>query len=288
MGFFMKIVLVKKKRLLFLCFTILLIIIILACFFLFSNKIIKDKEHDLPFIPTASSYSFSELYQEFRSNNNMILTPEKKNKITNIYEQKEKIAYLTFDDGPTNKCTPEILDILKENHILATFFVIGKRVEQNPEFVKRAYEEGHFIANHTYSHQDQKLYQNRESFFEEILKTDKAISNAIGIENYHSHLFRFPCGSMVNYNVKKKYISYLEEIDYTYLDWNCLNNDGIQKASSATLLQYLKDTSKNKNTLVVLMHDSGDLNLTQNVLQSSIDYLRSKGYTFKNMQDFIF
>ena len=87
----MKIVLVKKKRLLFLCFTILLIIIILACFFLFSNKIIKDKEHDLPFIPTASSYSFSELYQEFRSNNNMILTPEKKNKITNIYEQKEKI-----------------------------------------------------------------------------------------------------------------------------------------------------------------------------------------------------
>ena len=96
MGFFMKIVLVKKKRLLFLCFTILLIIIILACFFLFSNKIIKDKEHDLPFIPTASSYSFSELYQEFRSNNNMILTPEKKNKITNIYEQKEKIAYLSF------------------------------------------------------------------------------------------------------------------------------------------------------------------------------------------------
>ena len=67
-----------------------------------------------------------------------------------------------------------------------------------------------------------------------------------------------------------------------------MNNDGIQKASSATLLQYLKDTSKNKNTLVVLMHDSGDLNLTQNVLQSSIDYLRSKGYTFKNMQDFIF
>lgn len=263
--------------------------IVLACFFLFRTTIIKDEEHIyLPSIPTANSYSFSELYQEFQSNSTMILTPEKRDNITSIYEQKEKIAYLTFDDGPTNRCTPDILDILKENHIPATFFVIGQRVEQNPELVKRAYKEGHFIANHTYSHQDQKLYQNRESFLEEILKTDKAISNAIDIENYHSHLFRFPCGSMVNYSVKKKYISYLEEMDYTYLDWNCLNNDGVQKASSATLLQYLKDTSKNKNTLVVLMHDSGDLNLTQNVLQSSIDYLKSEGYRFKSMKDFIF
>ncbi|MFQ8989224.1 MAG: polysaccharide deacetylase family protein [Intestinibacter sp.] len=278
----------KKKRLLFLCFTILLMIV-LACFFLFRTTIIKDEEHIyLPSIPTANSYSFSELYQEFQSNSTMILTPEKRDNITSIYEQKEKIAYLTFDDGPTNRCTPDILDILKENHIPATFFVIGQRVEQNPELVKRAYKEGHFIVNHTYSHQDQKLYQNRESFLEEILKTDKAISNAIGIENYHSHLFRFPCGSMVNYSVKKKYISYLEEIDYTYLDWNCLNNDGVQKASSTTLLQYLKDTSRNKNTLVVLMHDSGDLNLTQNVLQSSIDYLKSEGYRFKSMKDFIF
>lgn len=278
----------KKKRLLFLCFTILLMIV-LACFFLFRTTIIKDEEHIyLPSIPTANSYSFSELYQEFQSNSTMILTPEKRDNITSIYEQKEKIAYLTFDDGPTNRCTPDILDILKENNISATFFVIGQRVEQNPELVKRAYKEGHFIANHTYSHQDQKLYQNRESFLEEILKTDKAISNAIGIENYHPHLFRFPCGSMVNYSVKKKYISYLEEIDYTYLDWNCLNNDGVQKASSTTLLQYLKDTSRNKNTLVVLMHDSGDLNLTQNVLQNSIDYLKSEGYRFKSMKDFIF
>lgn len=261
----MKIVLMKKKRLFFLCFTVLLIIV-LAYFFLFRNI----KNIYLPCIPTASSYSFSELYQELQTNSTMVLTPEKRKNIASIYEQKEKIAYLTFDDGPTNRCTPDILDILKENHITATFFVIGQRVEQNPELVKRAYKEGHFIANHTYSHQDQKLYQNRESFLEEILKTDKAISNAIGIENYHSHLFRFPCGSMVHYNVKKKYISYLEEIDYAYLDWNCLNNDGVQKASSATLLQYLKDTSKNKNTLVVLMHDSGELNLTQNVLQSSI------------------
>ena len=104
---------------------------------------------------------------------------------------------------------------------------------------------------------------------------------------YHSHLFRFPCGSMTNYTTKKKYISYLQEFDYTYLDWNCLNNDGMQKYSDAQLLKFLKNTSKNKNTLVVLMHDSGDLNKTQNVLQDSIDYLKQQGYEFRNIQDLI-
>ena len=92
---------------------------------------------------------------------------------------------------------------------------------------------------------------------------------------------------MTNYTTKKKYISYLQEFDYTYLDWNCLNNDGMQKYSDAQLLKFLKNTSKNKNTLVVLMHDSGDLNKTQNVLQDSIDYLKQQGYEFRNIQDLI-
>ena len=74
------------------------------------------------------------------------------NQINNTYENKEKIAYLTFDDGPTTIATPTILDILKEEKVKATFFVIGKSVNKNPEIVKRAYNEGHYIANHGYDH----------------------------------------------------------------------------------------------------------------------------------------
>ena len=100
-------------------------------------------------------------------------------KIDSLYKGTEKVAYLTFDDGPTKTATPIILDILKEEKVPATFFVIGSRVEEFPNIVKRAYEEGHFIANHSYSHQNAKLYQNKVSFLNEIQKTDEAIAKAI-------------------------------------------------------------------------------------------------------------
>ena len=117
-------------------------------------------------------------------------------KVQNLVNQKEKIAYLTFDDGPTLKATGKILDILKEETVKATFFVIGKHVKENPELVKRAYDEGHYIANHGYSHDNSKLYSSGENFINEIKNTDIEIGKAIGVENYSSHVFRFPNGYM--------------------------------------------------------------------------------------------
>ena len=262
----MRILLLKRKYLFFFFFLFLLILVVLSLSLatLWSNIVHSTTEESQ--ITSTAKVTYQEM-------------------IDNIYQSQEKIAYLTFDDGPTKKGTPKILDILKENNIKATFFVIGKRVEENPELVKRAYEEGHFIANHTYSHQDSSIYQNKESFLKEIEKTNVAIAKALGVEAYHPHLFRFPCGSQVNYSMKKNYITYLEELDYAYLDWNCLNDDGVKKYSTSQLLDNLKSTIKNKNALVILMHDSGDLNQTDEVLQSSIDYLKQQGYEFKNMRE---
>lgn len=107
-----------------------------------------------------------------------LLSQEKVDKINNIYESDEKIVYLTFDDGPSKVVTPKVLDILKENEVLANFFVVGKHVEEFPETVKREYEEGHFIANHGFSHDNSKLYKSKKDFLNEILKTDEAISTA--------------------------------------------------------------------------------------------------------------
>ncbi len=109
-----------------------------------------------------------------------------------IAKSNDKKAYLTFDDGPTSKCTEKILDILKEENVKATFFVVGKHVKEYPEIVKREYEEGHYIANHGYNHNNKLLYKNMESFKKEIIDTDSEISKAIGVENYSSHIFRFP------------------------------------------------------------------------------------------------
>lgn len=110
--------------------------------------------------------------------------------IFNLVNQKEKIAYLTFDDGPS-LVTPKILDILEKQNVKATFFVIGKNVEKHPETVKRAFEEGHYIANHTYSHNNSYLYKSSQNFVEELKNTDLAIR-----KSYWSRRLLFLCFSL--------------------------------------------------------------------------------------------
>lgn len=210
-------------------------------------------------------------------------------KIKEICNREEKVAYLTFDDGPTKTITPKVLDILEEENVKATFFVIGKSVENYPEIVKRTYEEGHYIANHGYSHNNKILYKSEQSFINEIKKTDEAIGKAIGIEDYCSHIFRFPNGFMSSlYKSKKKdMLCALSEMEYTYIDWNCLNNDSIKKYTKEQLVQNLKKSSKGKNALVILMHDTKDVSNSSEALKDSIDYLKSAGYTFENFYDMV-
>ena len=82
------------------------------------------------------------------------------NKINNIYNGEEgKRVFLTFDDGPSEAVTPKILEILDKYDIKATFFVLGCNAKAHPEIVKQAYEAGHYIANHGYSHKYSKIYE---------------------------------------------------------------------------------------------------------------------------------
>lgn len=209
--------------------------------------------------------------------------------LNDIEKSDEKKAYLTFDDGPTTKATGKILDILKEEHVKATFFVVGKHVKEHPELVKREYEEGHYIANHGYNHNNKILYKNMDSFKNEIISTDAEISKAIGVDNYCSHIFRFPNGYMshIYTSQKKDALGVLSSLNYVYVDWNCLNRDSEKKYSDYQLLNNLKKTSKNKGTLIILMHDTADVNKTYTVLKSSISYLKSQGYEFRNFYDLI-
>lgn len=209
--------------------------------------------------------------------------------ISSLTKNTEKIAYLTFDDGPTLRATPRVLDILNEEDVKATFFVIGKYVKNHPDLVKRAYDEGHFIANHGYDHSNKKLYQNEESFINEVTSTDKEISNALGLNDYCSHVFRFPNGFMSpNYHSKKETATkLLNDMGYVYVDWNCLNKDSEKKMSNYQLINNLKKTSKNKGTLIILMHDTCDVNDTPSVLKESITYLKEQGYEFRNFYDFV-
>lgn len=259
----MKSIFIKRQH--FSVLMLIILIIIISVFYCF----IKYTDTRFSFTTSASTEN---TFQE---------------KVFNLIYQKEKIAYLTFDDGPTLKSTPKILDILSEEDVKATFFVVGKHVKEHPKLVKRAYDEGHYIANHGYSHYNDKLYINSDSFIHEILSTDIEISKAIGIENYSSHVFRFPNGYMApSYKSKKQeYAKLLSDIDYTYIDWNALNKDSEKKYSNVELLNNLKNSSKNKGTLVILMHDTSNVNETYLVLRDSIHYLKEQGYIFQNFYD---
>lgn len=217
-------------------------------------------------------------------------TEEKNNKvnyidnINNIYNKDTKIAYLTFDDGPSQAVTPLILDVLKEENIKATFFVIGTNVKQNAELLRREYEEGHYIANHGYTHNYSKIYKNVDTVLEEYNKTEKAIQEAIGNKEYSSNLFRFPGGYIGGKyeSIKKKAGALLKENNIAYIDWNVLTKDAEGANTKEKILSNLKKYSKDKGNIVVLMHDASSKILTYETLKDVINYLREQGYTFDN------
>ncbi len=254
----MNIFIINKKKIYILIFLIIIFFIVLYIFF---NKYLKNS------IQASSDV------------NNDLQTS-----LDALFNSKEKVAYLTFDDGPTKSATPKILDILKEEDVKASFFVIGKYVKNHPYIVKRAYKEGHYIANHGYNHNNSILYKNNESFLNEIRNTDIEISKAIGIDNYCSHIFRFPNGysSSIYKSQKKEAVKLLHSIDYAYIDWNCLNKDSEIHYSKNQLLNNFKKSSKNKDTLIVLMHDTTDVSDSSSVLKDTILYLKNQGYIFKN------
>ena len=144
-----------------------------------------------------------------------------------IYGSDEKQVFLTFDDGPTKEITPQILDILKEEQVPATFFVLGSRVELNPDLVKREFEEGHYIANHGYSHEYSNIYASVQSVIDEYNSTERAIQDAIGMSEYHSYLFRFPGGSSGGryHDLKAEAKQFLADNGIASTNWNCLNGD---------------------------------------------------------------
>lgn len=268
--------------------------VILAIFFVMKNNKNENNKIDVNDVLQVSSQDIKFQVDNTINKEKIIstkgFTDEQLQKIENIYANNgEKIAFLTFDDGPSKTVTPHILDILKNEDVKATFFVLGNRVEYAPELVKRAFDEGHYIANHGYSHQYSSIYTSIEMIFNEYNKTEICIRNAIQNENYHSNLFRFPGGSVGGKynNLKQQAKEELKENKIAYLDWNALSNDSAGAKTKEELMENIKNTVGNKDSVVILMHDAGDKILTYEILPDVINYLKQKGYKFQNIYDIL-
>lgn len=196
---------------------------------------------------------------------------------------------MTFDDGPSAN-TSAILDILKQENVPATFFVLGTNVDKYPQTVKRIYEEGHYIANHGYSHIYSSIYQSPQSVLDEYNQCEDSVKKAIGENEYNSHLFRFPGGLVGGKyaEIKRQANQLLNENDILHIDWNALNGDA--ETGNPTIefeMQRLQETVGNKNSVVILMHDAQAKKATAEALPQIIQYLEDNGYQLKNFYEII-
>ncbi len=207
-------------------------------------------------------------------------------KVVNVYYEKAKKIYLTFDDGPS-KQTPKILDTLDKYNVKATFFVLGRNVVNYPELVKREYDSGHFIANHGYSHEYSQIYSSPQTVLDEYNQTVDAIRNAIGVPNYNPHLFRFPGGSVGGKyaSLKKSAIELLRENQIAHTNWNCLSGDAEGKNTIEAMWEEIRETAVGDDNLVILMHDAADKSVTAEFLPQLIEYYQGQGYEFASYYD---
>ncbi len=282
------IVIENKNKNRILQFSVIIFVLIIILIILLMHKKNYLNKTEVKFASQYTNIHKEENVKKIKIYRNISLLPNYtdigREKINNIYKSEEKTAYLTFDDGPSNTVTPLILDLLKKENIKATFFVLGSRIEFFPKLVKREYEEGHFIANHGYSHVYKSIYSSPQTVLDEYLRTEILIQQAIEIPEYNSHLFRFPGGSYGgSYSeIKKQAIELLSQNNIEFINWNALTNDSAGSNTKEALMQNLIDTVGDKKNVVILMHDAGDKILTYETLPDVINYLKEKGYTFKN------
>lgn len=189
-----------------------------------------------------------------------------------LFSAKNQI-YLTIDDGPSS-ITDEICDILKKHSVKATFFVLGQNVKRYPNMLKRIYNDGHLIANHTYSHINFYKRYNKELIIEEIKKTENLILDLI---SYKTTYLRYPYGyySKQGLEIAKSLGYKVVNWDFGY-DWNSYEEDKILQA-------YLKNLREGQ---ILLIHDNPKRNkMVLRILEKILEEAQRRGFVFVRLDE---
>lgn len=208
------------------------------------------------------------------------------NKEIGVYKQTEdKIIYLTFDDGPSSN-TKTILDILDKYNAKATFFVTGANPVYN-HLIKDAYNRGHTIGLHTYSHDYKTVYSSIDGYFNDLAKIGTIVKEQIG---FVPKYIRFPGGA--SNSVSKKYCAGIMSLltkevinqGYQYYDWNSGTGDAARNNVPVDQL-FASATASSANNQVILAHDTDAKDTTVEALPSIIEHFQTLGYVFKGIDD---
>ncbi|AZV55625.1 polysaccharide deacetylase family protein [Clostridium sp. AWRP] len=194
-----------------------------------------------------------------------------------------KEVFLTFDDGPSVNNTTKILNILQQNGVKATFFIVGEKAKENPSILKQISDSGMSIGVHTYSHNYKEMYSSLDAYLEDFQVCKNIIKNITGKD---SIIFvRLPGGSdnlaasVSNLNIIKKT---LKGNGMKYVDWNVVSGDADKRFVPKDIIkQNVIDGCKDKKIAVVLMHDSYYKTSTVEALPDIISYLKKEGFAFR-------
>ncbi|QSO51417.1 polysaccharide deacetylase family protein [Alicyclobacillus curvatus] len=182
-----------------------------------------------------------------------------------------KVLYLTFDDGPSERYTPEILDILHHAHVRATFFVLGSRAEQYPQLVRRMKREGHEIGNHGYYH-DYILGKPDDWVRHDVERASQVIQKASGVNPV---LYRPPGGL-----IDKHEMSMIRQSGHPVVFWTVDSKDWMMDTSTAAIVANVMSTVK--PGAIVLFHDGvSNSRHTAQALPSILARCQEQGFVFK-------
>lgn len=195
-----------------------------------------------------------------------------------VNDRVKRIA-LTFDDGPHGEYTEQILDLLKEYHVHATFFVVGTNVNRFPDIVQREIAEGHEVGNHTNTHPGALNTLDKTNLKKELVDAENAIYE---VADYRPHLFR-PPGGLRSENI----LELTGEMDYNLVMWSIDTRDWNKKTTE----QYVVDTVREniRDGSIILCHDfvSRGESVTVGALEILIPELISEGYEFVLVSELI-
>lgn len=180
---------------------------------------------------------------------------------------------LTFDDGPYPLHTSVLLATLKEHQVKATFFLVGRRIQEFPELARRVADDGHELANHTFSHRREGELGEGE-LEQELLKTEDAMAEVCGVR---THLFRPAGGSLTPEGIAR-----VKALGYTTVNWTVNPGDWWVRSSDDLLKGSFRGRSREG---IVLLH-TGNLPLVR-ALPVYIETMRAKGFRFVTVSELV-
>lgn len=192
----------------------------------------------------------------------------------------DKVVYLTFDDGPWSG-TPQVLDLLDEYDVKATFFVTAQFFDNEDDLVKaikQLHDRGHAVAVHTYSHEYHDIYNSVDDYLQDYKKMDDIIVKAIG---ERSHVFRFPGGSNNVYgkSIREDLIREMNSRGLVYHDWNAYDG-GCDGYSESNMISSAVEECTSQDKSILLMHDTKAQSFILDTLPSIISQIKEAGYRF--------